>query len=278
MSALVSVPTRRPSPAVIAAVVVVAIAVAAAVLGPLLYPDAVRQDLSRALLPAGSPGHPLGTDQLGRDLWQLTVAGAASALAGPLVIALGSAVIGTLLGTLAGYRRGATDFVVARWTDLLLALPVVLVAIVVVGILGSGYWLTVAVLVVLFSPSDTRIVRSAVLEQAARPYIEAARVAGVRAPRIMFLHILPNILPLVLANLLLNVAFAFVAFSSLSFLGLGVGPGSAVWGRQLADGRAIMADNPAAVWAPALLIIAVACAANLIGDRVAERFSRRGLA
>ena len=99
-------------------------------------------------------------DQLGRDILKLTFAGARTAIVGPLVIALGSCLIGVLLGTLAGYRRGWVDAIVSRWADLLLALPVVLVAIVVVGILGSGYWLSIALLVVLFSPSDTRIVRS----------------------------------------------------------------------------------------------------------------------
>nr|WP_243751866.1 ABC transporter permease [Leucobacter weissii] len=183
-----------------------------------------------------------------------------------------------MLGTLAGYRRGVVDFAVSRWSDLLFALPVVLVAIVVVGVFGAGYWLTVALLILLFSPSDIRIVRAAVLEQSARPYIESARVAGVGSGRIMFVHILPNVLPLVVTNLLLNVAFALVALSSLSFLGLGVPPGSADWGRQLADGRLIMADNPAAVWVPALLIIAVACAVNLLGDWLSERYAARGTA
>ncbi|MBO1900509.1 ABC transporter permease [Leucobacter weissii] len=261
-----------------AAAVIVALALLAAILGPILYPDATRQEILDALLPAGAPGHPLGTDQLGRDIWQLSVAGARSAIAGPLVIALGSAVLGVLLGTLAGYRRGVVDFAVSRWSDLLFALPVVLVAIVVVGVFGAGYWLTVALLILLFSPSDIRIVRAAVLEQSARPYIESARVAGVGSGRIMFVHILPNVLPLVVTNLLLNVAFALVALSSLSFLGLGVPPGSADWGRQLADGRLIMADNPAAVWVPALLIIAVACAVNLLGDWLSERYAARGTA
>lgn len=269
---------RRAAPPalIVVALSVIALTVLAAAFGPLLAPNAQHQEILDALLPPGSPGHPLGTDQLGRDILELSIAGARSAIVGPLVIALGSSVIGVVLGTLAGYRRGPIDFLVSRWSDLLLALPVVLVAIVVVGILGSGYWLSVALLIVLFSPSDIRIVRAAVLEESTRPYIEAARVAGVPGIRIMFVHILPNALPLVLTNLLLNIAFALVALSSLSFLGLGIAPGNADWGRQLADGWTMMASNPAAVLAPALAIILVACAINLVGDWLSERFDRRG--
>lgn len=268
--------SRRPPWLIIAAIVIIIVALLVAAFGPILAPNAVKQEILDAMLPPGSEGHPLGTDQLGRDILQLSIAGTRTAVVGPLVIALGSCVLGVLLGTLAGYRRGWVDALVSRWADLLLALPVVLVAIVVVGILGSGYWLSIALLVVLFSPSDTRIVRSAVLEEASRPYIESARVAGIGSTRIMFFHILPNVLRMAVTNLLLNTAFALVALSSLSFLGLGIEPGTADWGRQLADGWSIMGQNSAAVITPALLIIAVACAVNLLGDWLSERFEERG--
>ena len=144
---------------------------------------------------------------------------------------------GLLLGTLAGYRGGPLDAVIARWADLLLALPAVLLAIVVAGIVGGGYWITVAVLIVLFSPSDIRLIRGAVMEQKTQPYIESARVLRMPAWRIMYRQILPNVVPVAIANVMLNVAFAIVAMSSLSYLGLGVGPGSPDWGRQLSDGQ-----------------------------------------
>lgn len=270
--------TRRSRPPVliVGAITVIVLALLTAAFGPMLVPDAGRQELLDSMLPPGSPGHPLGTDQLGRDILQLTIAGTRTAVVGPLIIALGSCMLGVLLGTLAGYRRGWIDAIISRWADLLLALPVVLVAIVVVGILGSGYWLSIALLIVLFSPSDTRIVRSAVLEEASRPYIESARVAGIGRTRIMFFHILPNVVKMAVTNLLLNTAFALVALSSLSFLGLGIEPGTADWGRQLADGWAIMGNNPAAVVTPALLIIAVACSVSLLGDWLSERYDERG--
>lgn len=248
----------------------------AAVVGGVVVPDATQQDILSSLLPAGSPGHLLGTDELGRDILALTVAGTASALVGPVCVALGSMILGVVLGTLAGYQRGWLDFAISRWTDLLLALPVLLAAIVVAGVFGGGYWVTVALLIVLFSPSDIRIVRAGVLEQSARPYIEAAQMLSLSRWRVMFRHILPNVSTLVITNSMLNVAFALVAFSSLSFLGVGVPPGTADWGRQLTDNRAIMFDNPASVIVPAALIVAVACAVNLVGDWVGQRLSQRG--
>ena len=257
---------------------VLAAALLLAVLGPVLAPDALEQDILLGVTPPGTPGHPWGTDELGRDVLQLLIAGSGSALAGPVVIALGSMLLGVLLGTITGYAQGWLDFTIGRITDLLLALPVVVVAIVVAGVFGSGYWVTVAMLVVLFAPSHIRLVRSAVIEQSARPYIESARMLRLSPWRIMFRHIVPNVTPIIVTNALVNFAIAIVALSSLSFLGVGVSPGSADWGRQLDDGRALLLSNPAASIAPAIAIVIVACAANLLGDVIAARAERKGAA
>ena len=258
------------SPVIAVSLAVLVVVALAAAFGELLFPGATRPDILNALQPVGTPGHPLGTDQLGRDVLALSVAGTSSAVVGPVVIALGSAAIGVLLGSIAGFFGGFFDFVASRAADLLLALPVVLVGIVVAGVLGSGYWMTVLLLVVLFSPTDFRIARSAVIEQRPRPYIEAARAGGTGRLRTLGVHVLPNILPLVFANFLVNVAFAIVALSSLSFLGLGVPDGTADWGRQLTDAQAVIGANPAAMLVPALLIVIVACAVNLVGDRLSQ--------
>ncbi|MEZ0075931.1 ABC transporter permease [Planotetraspora sp. GP83] len=249
-----------------------------AVARELVAPHALDQDIYLGVVGGGVEGHLFGTDQLGRDILQLSLAGARSALAGPLVVAAGSMLIGFFLGTVAGYRGGVADMLAGRYADLLLALPAVLLAIVVAGVIGRGYWITVAVLIVLFSPSDVRLVRSAVIEQAPRPYIESARLLGIRPFRIMFRHIAPNIFPIVVANLLLNVAFALVALSSLSYLGLGVPPGAPDWGRQLADGRELLGDNPLAAVVPGVLIIITATAVNLLGDWLSELLDRRVVA
>ena len=256
----------RPPFAIVLSLGVLGLVLLAVLFGNLLLPDATGQDILHSLLPPFSPGHLLGTDELGRDILALAVAGTASAVVGPACIAVGSMALGVVLGSVAGFHRGALDFAIGRWTDLLMALPVILMAIVVAGIFGSGYWVTVLLLITLFSPSDIRVVRSGVIEQSSRPYVEAARMLGLSSPRIMFRHILPNVSSLVVTNCVLNMAIALVALSSLSFLGLGVPANAADWGRQLADGRSLLGENPAAVLTPAILIIAVACSINILGD------------
>ena len=188
-------------------------------------------------------------------------------------VSVGAFAIATVLGRASGYLGGAVDAGVMRWADLMLALPGLLIAIVVVGVFGGGFWVAVLVLILLFAAPDTRIVRSAVLEQRPLPYIEAARTLGVSKPRVMFGHILPNILPIIFAYVVLDFAFALVALAGLSFLGLGVEPGAADWGRMLSENRSLLFSNPWAAVVPAVLIILTAAAMNLVGDWMYDRFS-----
>lgn len=216
-----------------------------------------------------------GTDQLGRDVFSRTIIGARPALVGAMTVSVGAFAIATVLGLSAGYLGGATDGFIMRWADLMLALPGLLIAIVVVGVFGGGFWVAVLVLILLFSAPDTRIVRSAVLQQRPLPYIEAARTLGVSKPRVMFGHILPNILPIIFAYVVLDFAFALVALAGLSFLGLGIEPGAADWGRMLSENRNLLFSNPWAAVVPAVLIILTAAAMNLVGDWMYDRFSLR---
>ncbi|NLB46632.1 MAG: ABC transporter permease, partial [Microbacteriaceae bacterium] len=198
-------------------------------------------------------------------------------IAGPVVIAVGSMLLAVLFGTLAGYLGGTVDSIIGRVVDVLLSLPVMLVAIVIAGIFGAGYWVTVLMLIVLFAPSDIRIVRAGVTEQTPRPYVEAAQMLSLSPARIMFRHIVPNVWPLILTNLMLNTGIALVTLSSLSFLGIGIAPGTPDWGRQIADGRSLILDNPAMMLVPAVLIVLVTMAINLLGDELGERLRERGL-
>lgn len=216
-----------------------------------------------------------GTDLLGRDIVSRSIVGARTALVGAVVVSVGAFAIATVLGLLSGYQGGATDAVVMRGADLMLALPALLIVIVVVGIVGGGFWVAVLVLILLFAAPDTRIVRSAVLEQRPLPYVEAARTLGVSKPRIMFGHILPNILPIILAYIVLDFAFALVSLAALSFLGLGIAPGTADWGRMLAENKGLLFSNPWAAVLPALLIVLAAAAMNLVGDWMYDRYSLR---
>ncbi|WP_017792842.1 ABC transporter permease [Leucobacter salsicius] len=273
----VTLKRSHPNWAVRISTALLILVVLAALASPFLTEAASAQSILDALAPPGTPGHPLGTDELGRDILLLTIAGTGSAVVGPTVIAAGSMILAVIFGTLAGYRGGITDTVIGRIVDVLLSLPVMLLAIVVAGLFGAGYWVTVIMLVILFCPSDIRIVRAGVAEQAPRPYVEAAQMLSLSSSRIMFRHIVPNVWPLILTNFMLNLGIALVTLSSLSFLGIGVAPGTPDWGRQIADGRSVMGDNPAMLLIPALLIVGATMAINLLGDHLGERLRERGL-
>ena len=253
-------------------VLVAVLALFGAALAPI---DPRAQDLNAALL--GPTGHFwFGTDSLGRDIFSRTLAGARTALVGPVLVAAGAMLIGNVFGLLAGYRGGWIDTVVMRTVDLMYALPPLLVAIVIGGVVGGGYWVAVAILVVLFSPYDARLIRGAALEQRNLPYVEAARTLGLSSARIMARHVWPNLLPLVVANTFLNFAFALVTLAGLSFIGIGVPPGTADWGQMLADSRSLLFDNPWAALAPGGALVATAVSMNLTGDWMYERLSDRG--
>jgi peptide/nickel transport system permease protein len=265
---------RRPRIVLCLAGLIVAVVAMCAIFGELLAPDSPStQRLAVGDTPP-SADFIAGTDLLGRDVVSRVIVGARTALMGPIVIAVGAFMIATLLGLLSGYLGGFIDSAIMRWVDFMLALPGPLIAIVVVGVVGGGYWTAVLVLVVLFTAPDTRIVRSAVLEQRPLPYIDAARALGISKTRILFVHILPNVLPIILAYVVLDFAFALVNLSGLSFLGLGVEPGTPDWGRMLFENRNILFSNPVALLLPAAAIILTAVSMNLIGDWLFERLAR----
>jgi peptide/nickel transport system permease protein len=171
---------------------------------------------------------------------------------------------------------GTIDMVIQRFVDFMFALPGLLIAIVIVGVAGGGYWMAVLVLSLLNFAGSVRIIRGASLEQRALPYVEAARTLGVPRHRIMYFHIWRNISPIVFASAALDFALALVALSSLSYLGLGTSPGVPEWGRMLAENQALLFTNPAGVLAPGLAIVLFATAVTVIGDWIYDRFSFSG--
>lgn len=225
-------------------------------------------------LPSGA--HWFGTDALGRDVFSRVIAGARTAFFGPLVIAVGSFVIGNVLGLLAGYRGGWVDGVIMRWVDMMWSIPSLLLLIVVAGVIGASYWPAVGILVVLTAPFDARVVRGATLEQVPRPYVEAAKTLGVSDRRIMLFHIWPNVSAVAVANTFLVFASSLVVLSGLSFLGLGVPPGTPDWGLMLSQNEDLVFVNPIATLAPGAMIVLTATSMNLIGDWLYERLSSRG--
>jgi peptide/nickel transport system permease protein len=258
--------------------VIIAVAVTLAVFGGLLAPqDPEAQDLA-ASATGPSAAHPLGTDELGRDVLSRVVAGARTALVGPLAIALGAALLGNALGLLAGYRGGRVDAAIMRWADFMYSVPGLLVAVVVVGVIGGGYWVAIVVLVLLSAPYDARLIRGVTLAQRRLPYVEAAELRGVPGHRIMWLEIWPNVAPLAIASAVTTFAFAIVALASLSFLGIGVAPGEADWGRMLFENKPLLYDNASASVAPAIAIVLLTASVSLLGDRIYEQVADRGRA
>lgn len=247
-----------------------------AIFGRLLAPqDPGAQNLAIALAkPSGA--HWLGTDELGRDVFSRLIVGARTAFIGPLVIAAGSMLFGNLLGLIAGYRGGRVDAVIMRWVDLMWSIPSLLVIIVVAGAVQGGYWLAVGLLVVLTVPFDTRIIRGATLEQAPRPYVEAAKTLGVSNRRVMLFHIWPNVAPVAVANAFLVFAGALVGLSGLAFLGLGAPIGSPDWGSMVAEGQSLLFANPVPVLAAGGMIVLTATSMNLVGDWLYEWLSSKG--
>jgi peptide/nickel transport system permease protein len=250
---------------------ILAVVLACVLFPEALAPNALAQDVAHGGLPALSPNHPLGTDALGRDVLKLLIAGSRSALVGPLAIASGSMAIGLLLGGIAGWYGGAADWIISRYADLTLSMPSLLLAIVAAGIIGGGYWVSVLIMVLLYSPFDIRLVRSAVMQQKGMAYIESARLLGLGARRILVRHIFPNVTLVIFVNFFLNIAYGLVSMSSLSYLGLGVSPGAADWGRQISDGRALLFDNPACALSAGAAIIITAVAVNMVGRHMMER-------
>jgi ABC-type dipeptide/oligopeptide/nickel transport system permease subunit len=237
--------------------------------------DPYAQDLI-ASSQGPSSAHWLGTDQLGRDILSRLMVGSRTGIIGPAIVAICATVLGTLIGLWAGFTGGLTDSVTMRSIDVVYAIPPLLVAVVLVGLLGGGYWLAVAVLIVLSAPADVRVVRAAVMAQRELPYIAAARTLGLSQTRIAFKHVLPNVAPTLAANALLQFVVALIALSGLAFLGIGVSAGTPDWGLMIAENRSILDLNPWAVIAPALCITLLAVAVAILGDRIFEVATDRG--
>ena len=244
---------------------------------PLLAPYRPEAtSLIDSLAPPSSE-HWLGANQVGQDTWSRIIYGSRTSLIGPLAIVILSTVLGVLLGLLAGWRGGRTDAVLGRIFDIMFAFPGLLTAILAVALFGKGLLAPVIAMSIAYTPFVARLVRSLVVQAKARPYVAAYRVQGFGAVHVALRRLLPNIAPTVLAQSTLNFGYALVDLAALSFLGLGVQPPTADWGAMINEGRgAILAGQPLSALAPAIAIVVVVVAFNIVGEEVAERLAGRG--
>ena len=240
--------------------------VLAAIFAPLLTPyQPDDMDLMKRLSPP-SAGHPLGTDEGGRDVLTRLLYGARVSLLIGIVPTLMSMLIGTALGIIAGFSGGKTDTVIMRTADIMLAFPSILLAMVIMYMLGDGLINVFLTLSVVNWASVARVVRAETLQLKELEYVEAARVTGVKKNRILMRHILPNCVPTMIVLFTLNVPASILTESSLSFLGLGVQPPAASWGLMVNLGRQYLYNAPWLSFVPSIAIMLIVLAFNFLGD------------
>lgn len=220
----------------------------------------------RDRLQGPSRNHWLGTDPFGRDLYTRAIYGARVSLPVGIIAVIISASFGIVLGLISGYYGRITDGIIMRLTDIMLAFPGILLALVVVAILGPSLGNVMIAVGIGGIPRYTRLVRGSVLAARELVYVEAARVVGVPDRTILFRHILPNVIgPSVILSTL-SIGSAILAAAGLSFLGLGAQPPTPEWGSMLADGRQFLRTNPWVTSVPGIAIMLTVLSVNLLGD------------
>lgn len=246
---------------------VIALFVLAAIFAPVLTPydyDELVTDTIR--LSGPSLSHPLGTDEVGRDVLTRLLYGARISLLVGLVPTILSMVIGALLGILAGFSGGRTDAVIMRLADVMLAFPSMLLAMVIMYTLGDGIINIFLALALVNWASVARIVRAETLRLKESEFVTAATTIGVPRWKIMLRHILPNCIPSLIVLFTLNIPSAILSESALGFLGLGIQKPMASWGLMVNTGRQYLYTNPWLSLAPSAAIMIVVLAFNFLGD------------
>lgn len=243
-----------------------------ALFAPWIAPkDPLEQDLMLGTLPpvgfAGAePGYYLGTDDLGRDVLSRLIYGSRIALTVAFVAATLAALVGTALGLLAGWYGGWVDTVVSRLVDIWMAFPPVLLSILLVAILGSGVHSVIAAIVIIDWTRFCRVVRAETMAQASMDYVTAARTIGFPRFTILLREILPNVAPVLVALVSLEMGIAVIVEAILSFVGLSVSSDTPTWGGMIAQGRQIVHHGWWVLAFPLLMLFATVLAFNQLGD------------
>jgi peptide/nickel transport system permease protein len=248
------------------AIILILIALAA-IFAPLIAPaDPSASSLVRRLRHVGTPGHLLGTDELGRDLLSRLIYGGRLSLAmglSPVLIAL---VVGTMLGVFAGFVGGWRNMVIMRVSDVFFAFPSVLLAVAISGALGAGIGNAIISLTIVFIPQITRVAESATTQIRHADYLEAARSTGAGTFRIIVMHVLGNVLGPVIVYATSLISVSMIIASGLSFLGLGTRPPDAEWGLMLNTLRPSIYVNPVVAALPGAMIFITSICFSLFSD------------
>lgn len=238
-----------------------------AVFADVLMPyDYAAQDYNSIFLLPGSPGHLLGTDELGRDLLSRLMYGARLSLQmGILAVAL-SAVIGDILGAIAGYFGGIVDEIIMRFLDIFQSIPALVLCIALAAVLGASLENAIIAVGICNAPWHARLIRGSILQVRDSEYVEAARSINASSFRIIFRHILPNVFAPSIIQITMDLGGAILTASTLSFIGLGAQVPLPEWGAMLNAGREFMRDYYYLIVLPGICIMMVVLSANLLGD------------
>lgn len=232
--------------------------------------DPIKLDLLHPLQPPLTPGHILGTDDLGRDVLSRLIYGSrASLMVGFIVVGI-AGTVGVILGAISGYFGGKIDMIIMRVVDVLFAFPFLILALAFVAILGPSLINMMLVLGMVSWIGYARLVRSVVLSLREMTFVEAAHSVGASDMRILFQHILPNVVGIVVVQATFGVAQAILAAAALSFLGFGVQPPVAEWGNMLTKMRDFMRAQPVLVVAPGMMIMITVLSLNFVGDALRD--------
>jgi peptide/nickel transport system permease protein len=257
-------------------VAVIALAALLAVFGSALAPhDPTLANLSKSYAGPTS-GHPLGFDGNGRDLLSRLLVGARTSMLGPFAVVAISMIAGTVLAVSAAWRRGAYDSAVSSGLNVAFAFPGILLAIVATTVFGFGLTAATLAIAVAFTPYVARVLRGAALRERNQPYIMALEIQGASALSICRRHLVPNILPLMVAQATVLFGYAMVDLAAISFLGLGVQPPTPDWGLMVSENQAgLLINKPLSAVSPGLCIVIVVVAFNVLGVRLFERAEER---
>ncbi|XXM71254.1 ABC transporter permease [Lysinibacillus sphaericus] len=237
-----------------------------AIAAPAIAPEGINdQDLSKRLQ-APSSENWLGTDDFGRDILSRIIHGARISLTVGFFAVIGSAVVGSLLGIVAGYYGRWVDTIISRFFDIMLAFPSILLAIAVVAALGPSLRNALIAIAIINIPNFGRLIRSRVLSVKQEEYVMAAKAIGMKDSRILFSHVLPNSMAPIIVQGTLAIATAIIEAAALGFLGLGAQAPTPEWGKMLADARMFMLQAPWTMIFPGLAIMLTVLGFNLMGD------------
>lgn len=258
--------TLKKNKAAVAGLVIIILLFLIAVFGRFLMPyDPEFSDMSATFVKPNAQ-HWFGTDQLGRDIFSRVISGTKISLTVGISAVAFSLVIGTFLGAFSGYFGGKVDSIIMRCMDIMLSIPSILLAITLMAALGTGLDKAIIAIGVVSIPEYARIVRSSILSVKENDYVAAAKVIGNTDSRIIFRHILPNVVSSIVVRATLGISGAILDTSALGFLGLGVQPPMAEWGDMLGRARGYIFSAPYTLIFPGLAITLAVLAFNLFGD------------